>query len=232
MKFRPGFPGTVPCYAGYQGRCANPGEQERGFSERYNLIMSNDEPLPVEFDELLAAEFDYIAQTAAQATEDRARVSSFYLIAVGSLVAAMFGTQFLEMKSLPLTLNLMFSGLFLLLTLLGTSTIMQLARLRSAWYESMLAMNQLKDYMIKENKTLAKAFRWQSSSLPPKYRTSSVSFYQAMEVALISGLMLGASVFFFFQAFFRIGVLHWIMTAVIFGLTIFLQLRMYKRILT
>lgn len=98
--------------------------------------MPNDEPLPVEFDELLAAEFDYIAQTAAQATEDRARVSSFYLIAVGSLIAAMFGTQFLGMQSLPKAVNLMFSGLFLLLTLLGTSTIMQLARLRAAWYES------------------------------------------------------------------------------------------------
>ena len=48
--------------------------------------------LPVELDELLAAEYDYIAQTANQANEDRARVSSFYLIAVGSLVAALFGT--------------------------------------------------------------------------------------------------------------------------------------------
>src|SRR4030095_12621859 len=118
--------------------------------------MPGDEPLPVEFDELLAAEFDYIAQTAAQATEDRARVSSFYLIAVVSLIAAMFGTQFLGMQSLPTTINLMFSGLFLLLTLLGTSTIMQLARLRAAWYASILAMNPLKDYMLNKKKTLAR----------------------------------------------------------------------------
>lgn len=194
--------------------------------------MSNDEPLPVEFDELLAAEYDYIAQTAAQATEDRARVSSFYLIAVGSLIAAMFGTQFLDLKSsLPRTVNLMFGGLFLLLTLLGTSTIMQLARLRAAWYESMLAMNQLKDYMIHENKPLAKAFRWQNNSLPPKYRTNSVSYFQALEVALISGLMLGAAMFFFLQAFFTIGPFHWIITMLTGGLTMFLQLRIYRKIL-
>jgi len=193
--------------------------------------MSNDEPLPVEFDELLAAEFDYIAQTAAQATEDRARVSSFYLIAVGSLIAAMFGTQFLGMKSLPTGINLMFSGLFILLTLLGTSTIMQLARLRAAWYESMLAMNQLKDYMISENKPLAKAFRWQSSTLPPKYRTNSVSYFQALEVALISGLMLGASIFFLLHAFFKIGLSHWILSILMGVLTMYLQLRIYKRIL-
>ena len=42
--------------------------------------MSNDEPLPVEFDELLAAEFDYIAQTAAQATKDRARAVMFFFL--------------------------------------------------------------------------------------------------------------------------------------------------------
>jgi hypothetical protein len=193
--------------------------------------MSNDEPLPVEFDELLASEFDYIAQTAAQATEDRARVSNFYLIAVGSLIAAMFGTQLLELKSLPATVNLMFGGLFLLLTLLGTSTIMQLARLRSAWYESMLAMNQLKDYMINENKPLAKAFRWQSSTLPPKYKKNSVSYFQALEVALISGLMCGAALFFLLQAFFMIEALHWILSILAGGLAMFLQLRIYKQIL-
>src|SRR6266542_3889072 len=151
--------------------------------------MPENNPPPVELDELLAAEYDYIAQTASQANEDRARVSSFYLIAVGSLVAAMFGTQFFDFNSPSRTINIMFSGLFALLTLLGTSTILQLARLRAAWYESALAMNQLKEYMMSENKNLAKAFRWQTQTLPPKYKTNSVSFHQAIEVALISGLM-------------------------------------------
>ncbi|HZJ21703.1 MAG TPA: hypothetical protein VFD54_00250 [Anaerolineales bacterium] len=36
----------------------------------------------VELDELLASEYEYITHTANQANEDRARVSSFYLIAV------------------------------------------------------------------------------------------------------------------------------------------------------
>lgn len=184
--------------------------------------------IPVELDELLAAEFDYIAQTAIQANEDRARVSSFYLIAVGSLVAAMFGTQFFDPNFFSKTINLMFSGLFVLLTLLGTSTIMQLARLRAAWYESMLAMNQLKDYMMSQNQNLEKAFRWKTNTLPSKYRTSSVSYYQAMEVALISGLMFGASIFFLQQAYFKIGILHWIIASVIGFATIYIQLLIYK----
>src|SRR5688572_5830476 len=122
--------------------------------------MATDESLPVEFDELLAAEFNYIAQTAIQSNEDRARVSSFYLIAVGSLVAAMFGAQYIDTALLSMDPNLIFSGLFALLTLRGTSTIMQLARLRAAWHESALAMDQIKDYMLSHNKTLDVAIRW------------------------------------------------------------------------
>ncbi len=190
--------------------------------------MPINKPAPVELDDLLAAEFEYIAQTAIQANEDRARVSSFYLIAVGSLVAAMFGTQFFDPNFFTQTVDLMFSGLFLLLTLLGTSTIMQLARLRAAWYESMLAMNQLKDYMMSENQSLAAAFRWKTSTLPPKYKTASVSYYQAVEVALISGLMFGAATFFMQQAFLAPGLLHWIVSVLAGGLTIFVQLRIYR----
>src|SRR5215510_12211246 len=98
----------------------------------------------VELDELLAAEYNYIAQTANQANEDRARVSSFYLVAVGSLLAGLFGTQLIDAGHFTVEVKLMFSGLFIILTLLGASTVMQLARLRAAWYESMLAMNQIK----------------------------------------------------------------------------------------
>ena len=192
--------------------------------------MPENEPLPLEFDELLVAEYAYIAQTANQANEDRARVSSFYLIAVGSLIAALFGAQLFEQEFSSPTVYLMFGGLFILLTLLGTSTIMQLARLRAAWYESAQAMNQLKDFMVSQNESLAKAFRWKSSTLPPKYKTNSVSYYQAIEVALIGGLMFGAATFFIQQALFiRIGMLNWIVSLICGLSTVYLQLFLYKR---
>ena len=193
--------------------------------------MSDEAPLPVEFDELLAAEFDYIAQTAIQANEDRARVSSFYLIAVGSLLAALFSTQFFDPTSPSQSVNLMFSGLFTLLMLLGASTVMQLARLRAAWHESALAMNQLKDYMMSENQSLVKAFRWKTTTLPSKYKRDSVSYYQAVEVALISGLMFGAALYFLEQAFFQILLFHWILAALGGILIIYLQLYLYQRAL-
>ena len=193
--------------------------------------MPDGNPLPVEFDELLAAEFNYIAQTAIQANEDRARVSSFYLIAVGSLVAALLGTQFFDINSPLWTVNLIFGGLFTLLTLLGASTVLQLARLRAAWYESALAMNQVKDYIVSQNKTLTQAFRWTTSSLPSRYKTNSISYYQAREVALISGLMGGAAVFFLLRAFLTINLFHWVLS-VLFGIvTLSAQLVLYRRAL-
>jgi hypothetical protein len=201
------------------------------YLKRYNFHMpKNPSPL-VELDELLAAEYDYIAQTANQANEDRARVSSFYLIAVGSLVAALFGTQLFDADKFTQTVKIMFSGVFILLTLLGTSTIMQLARLRSAWYESMLAMNQLKAFAMHQNPELKQAFRWKAETLPAKYKQGSVSYYQAFEVALISGLMFAAATFFLQQAFFAISFINWVISTIFGILTMYVQLMIYKRAL-
>lgn len=145
---------------------------------------------------ILVSEYDYIANSASQANEDRARVASFYLVAVGSLVAALFSTQLFDTGKSSSTLGFLFCGLFLVLTLLGSLTVIQLARLRTAWYESMLALNQIKEYAIGRDKDIARAFRWRSRSMPPLYKVNSVSFQQTIEVALLSGLTFGASVYF------------------------------------
>lgn len=193
--------------------------------------MKEKHPPPIELDELLAAEYNYIAQTATQAFEDRARISSFYLIAVGSLVAALFGTQLFEPEQFTETVKITFGGLFLLLTLLGTSTVMQLAQLRSAWHESMMAMNQLKDFAMQQSPELANAFRWKTGTLPAKYKRDSVSYYQALEVALIGGLMLGTAVFFLQQAFFPASILTGVL-CILSGVTaVLVQMTIYKRLL-
>jgi hypothetical protein len=153
------------------------------------------------------------------------------LIAVGSLVAALFGTQLFEADKFTQAVKIMFSGLFVLLTLLGTSTIMQLARLRSAWYESMLAMNQIKAFAMNQNPELKKAFRWKTETLPARYKVGSVSYYQAFEVALIGGLMFGAATFFLQEAFFAISLLSWVISSIFGILTIYIQLKLYKRAL-
>lgn len=185
----------------------------------------------IELDELLAAEFNYIVQTATQANEDRARISSFYSIAVGSLVATILGTQFLDVQQFTPIAKLLFSGIFILLTLMGTSTIVQLARLRASWYEAMLAMNQLKEFMIRQSPELVSAFRWTTDTLPAKYKTDSISYFQAREAAILSGIMFGAAVYFIEFALGVSGNTIWLWVFVFAIIVAFIQLRIYKNIL-
>ena len=107
---------------------------------------------------------------------------------------------------------------------------MQLARLRGAWYEAMLAMNQIKDFAMKQNPELTDAFRWTKDSLPPKYKRGSVSYFQAVEVSLISGLMFGAAMFFLQQAFFEITLINWILSGLLGLFTVYIQLAIYRRV--
>ncbi|WKZ48919.1 MAG: hypothetical protein QY306_06070 [Anaerolineales bacterium] len=190
--------------------------------------MPKSKPISTDF---LTEEYEYIAQTAAQANEDRARISSFYLIAVGSLIATIFGTQFFDVDFFTQPVKFMLSGIFLLLTLMGTSTIVQLAKLRAAWYESMLAMNHLKDFMISHNKELTKAFRWTTRTLPPKYKTNSISYFQAREAAILSGVTFSAAVYFAQYALNMNNPINWLVSAVCGIITVFIQLAVYKKAL-
>ena len=181
---------------------------------------------------ILIAEYEYIANSASQANEDRARVASFYLVAVGSLVAALFSTQIFDTNTNFATLSILFSGLFFVLTLLGGLTVIQLARLRAAWYESMRALNQIKEYAIGKDKDIAKAFRWRNQSMPPLYKINSVSYQQTIEVAILSGLTFGAAIYFF-----QIGISYycipcnWAYTISSALLGFISQLYIYKRFL-
>ena len=183
--------------------------------------------------EILTAEYEYIAETASQANEDRARVASFYLIAVGSLVAALFSTQLLDNDANIETLRLLFSGLFFVLTLLGTLTVAQLARLRAAWYESMLALNQIKEYAIGQERDIARAFRWRAHSMPPLYKLNSISHHQTVEVALLSGLTFGAAIHFLQVGInYQCPTCNWAYTVSGAVLAFVFQLYLYKRLLT
>jgi len=154
---------------------------------------------PLDPNEMLKAEFEYIAQTATQANEDRAKVTSFYFVTVGTLLAAILGTQFLSQEGESLKgVFLGFSLLFIFLTLLGYLTIAQLARLRTAWIDSAKAMNQIKEYYVQQvEDDLGNAFRWTKDTMPKAYKKGSVANYLAGQVAILSGLIFGAAVYFF-----------------------------------
>lgn len=155
-------------------------------------------------DEILKAEYNYIATTVFQANEDRSRVASFYFVSVGSLVAAILSAIFStsDLKSVSLA----FSGLFSVLTILGTLTLAQLARLRAAWHESVEAINQIKDYYIENNKEIEPAFKWRLKTLPPTDKKFSIANLMAVEVTLLGTITSTAAMYFLLSAF---GTIEW-----------------------
>lgn len=188
--------------------------------------------IPLNPNEVLQAEFEYIAQTATQANEDRAKVASFYFVTVGSLMAAILGTQFLSQEGESLRgVFLGFSALFTFLAMLGYLTLLQLARLRTAWLDSARSMNRIKEYYIEHSESdLAEAFRWRENSLPKAFKKGSVANYLAAEVALLSGLIFGVAAFFFLQGIGYTGW-PWAFAASLGVLMGLLQFHLYKRVL-
>ncbi|MDR3575912.1 MAG: hypothetical protein P4L50_18775 [Anaerolineaceae bacterium] len=187
---------------------------------------SKDEKL--EPGEILLAEYTYIAQTAFQAGEDRARVTSFYLVSVGTLVAAFLSSQL--QKGLQPAVFGAFSALFFVLSLAGVFTILQLGRLRGSWHESVQAMNQIKEFYIRRlpDEGLEQAFRWRDSTIPARYKPWSLSFMLVGQVALLDGATLGAVVVFAGLAF----GFNWWIYAIVIGLAFFVgQLFFYRKLL-
>jgi len=144
--------------------------------------------------QIIAAEFGYVAQTAFQANEDRARAWQYFFVTFATLIAALLSTQIegIDQRQLYLT----FVVIFGLLAVLGLITILQLVRLRQAWLESVRAMNQIKERLVADDPALAAYFRWTSATVPAPLKWRSFGFLQAVSVALLSGLAVGAAVAF------------------------------------
>jgi hypothetical protein len=144
--------------------------------------------------EILTAEYEYIAQSAFQANEDRARVTSLYLVTLGSFIAALFGSQ--SQNLLLPHAYWAFAALFVILFLASLLTLLQLVRLREAWFESVRAMNDIKAYYQAKLPGLAldTAFRWKATSMPAHFKPWSVGFLLALQVTLLGGASAGAAV--------------------------------------
>ncbi|MBI3943725.1 MAG: hypothetical protein HY326_11985 [Chloroflexi bacterium] len=137
---------------------------------------------------ILTAEFDYIAQTAFQANEDRARVSNYYFVAAGAAVGAILNAK-LE-GATPVGVYWGFAAVFTVLSGIGFLTLLQLARLRSAWTESARAMNKIKDYYQRHcpQAALSEAFVWTGATLPQAHSRSSIAFLLAASILFIDAV--------------------------------------------
>jgi len=184
---------------------------------------------PVSADSILIAEYEYIAQTAFQAHEDRARVTTFYLVTVGSLIGAMLTSQF---TSNLVNVRLGFATLFLILAIGSFVTLLQLVRLRQAWFDSARAMNQIKAFYLTQlegkNKNLENAFLWSTATLPKKEKAWSISFLLTIQVALLGAILSGASVIFLGLA---LGFALWGPASLAAILVFFAHIWLFRRLL-
>ena len=138
--------------------------------------------------QILIAEFQYIAQSAFQANEDRARVSNYYLVAVAAAIGALIG---FKIEGAPLwglqTLYWGFCALFSIVSFIGLLTVLMLARLRKAWYRSAVAMDKIKEYyrVHCSDPELADALVWRMDTIPTASKINTVAFWLATSVIAI-----------------------------------------------
>jgi hypothetical protein len=150
------------------------------------------ETAPLNPNDILQAEFTYIAQTAFQANEDRARVTNFYLVTLGGFIAALVGTH--VDSSMTAGIYWAFAALFVVLFAASVLTLLQLVRLRWAWFDSVRAMNAIKSYYEDRFPDLALGTALVWKKLPRAFNPWSVGFLLALQVALLGGASAGAAV--------------------------------------
>jgi len=152
----------------------------------------------LKLNDILLAEFAYAQACAMQANEDRARVTSYFLAAAGSVAVAILGLE--ADQASPQGSAWGFAGifgLFALLTWAGHTTISQLVALRLAWRKSCQAMNHIKcQYVGGNQEKMEKTFEWRDDTLPPAFKRTSVSCQLAKLVAVIMGLSAATATMF------------------------------------
>jgi hypothetical protein len=141
--------------------------------------------LKLEPEEILELEFEYAQETAAQAQNDRTTVVNLYLLLVGGVGSIGVALPQLGPASGLNVPRLGYALLFAMLGIIGFFTVMKLVRLRQAWYDSVRAMSQIKDFYLGRFPDLQSAFHWKTETIPPPGKPWTITFILTLLVALI-----------------------------------------------
>jgi hypothetical protein len=177
---------------------------------------------------ILEREFEYARETASQAIDDRSKVTNLYLMTLAGFIATIMGVAS-DPQQLPLY-YWAFVALFGILAAYSLLTLLQLVRLREAWFESVRAMNAVKDYYLHHCTApgLDTAFAWRTGTIPARYKPWSVSFLLAMQVAVLGAVSCGAAVMF---ATLCAGWECWPLAVALGAVFFVLQMGLYRRLL-
>jgi hypothetical protein len=165
--------------------------------------------LDLKAESILKMEFEYARETVEQNLEDRRRVVEFYVVIAGALATLSLALAQLDASRMPAIAQtdsvvglsgrlpaLVYAVLFWVIGLTGVFTVFHLVRLRQSFQDSLLTMNRIKDYYIKQYPLLAEALRWRNETMPPLNRIGSITFILSLFVVLIDSIALGLGVLF------------------------------------
>ena len=186
--------------------------------------------------EILIAEFNYARETAAQAMEDRHKRVNFFLIIVGILANAIgvlltydsTKSQLLSEEYRIISVSI----LLLMIFFIGILYLLKLIRLRSAWFESALCMNQIKDYYnanFPNSNLKRKAFRWTKETLV-RQQINKLSTLFGLSALLV--IFINSFAFFGFLLLTLKTNNNIIIAAAVLAATLLLQIGCYKSALS
>lgn len=154
--------------------------------------------------DILTAEFNYIAQATIQNNEDR--VSGFFWVSAATIVGVAVGLR-VDGATPPWV----FQGVavvFGLFIILGWLAILQLAQLRASWFSAIRAMNRIKRYYytrVPDARTFhlegdppgtAGVFLWMTE--PPPLKFWSIGLLRCLSIALIDAAFAVAATVFLY----------------------------------
>ncbi len=149
--------------------------------------------LQLDPEEILMHEFEYAQSTAEQAQDDRTAILNLYLLLVGGVGSIIVGLGQSSSLSLP---RGVYAIIFALLGVIGVFILFKLVRLRQAWYDSVLAMNQIKDFYLDKFPDLEKAFRWRTKTIPSLGKIGTITFGLSLLVMIIDSVSVAVAVYF------------------------------------
>ncbi len=181
--------------------------------------------------DILIAEFEYLAGAAQQANEDRARVTQYYFMTLGSVIASLLSLKEIQEQYLGLTYTVLML-IFAMFVGLGILTVEQLVRLRLSWLKSTLAMDVIKEYYIKyfPEAAFARAISLRIDNLPDAFQWFSISHLLSIATSFLSAVSLVIALAFYRLAWFNRLVFDGMMVAGFWGVFLGEQIYYFIRL--
>jgi ADP-ribose pyrophosphatase len=152
--------------------------------------LEKNKSAPLRLSEILQLEFEYVKETASEATNDRLTMLNYFLLSagvvaagIGVMVSKEGGYEFPYRDESVIALSLIFN-------VVGWVYFLNQVRLRQAWCESARAMNHIKQFFVKYSEyppeMAEAAFRWNIESIPKASKKMTVFYFSALLISILS----------------------------------------------